>query len=301
MNPIVKENLDALGVVLAALKAAEAAQKSVAQIAELFPEDKRHLRAKKDVEGMIARFEKRAEAVRKSVRAVASKEMPPALKKLGEASARIVAARMVDPSKLRVIPWVGETWEKKPIYSVFLRIESGDRVFAYTGTNVLDVSVEGGADAGSEIRLRLGRVGCVGMRKGEVVTPEFVAVETLKCLVGWPGIKGEAEATEGRRGRAEEIARIMQKLVSGGIGFDRDKVEKSADLRKISTAYRSHDLPKEGERAVGEGRYSEMTSKEFTSARKAFEGALIAHKDQIEGIEIHDGEKSWIYITVTLK
>jgi len=64
MNPIVKENLDALGVVLAALKAAEAAQKSVAQIAELFPEDKRHLRAKKDVEGMIARFEKRAEAVR---------------------------------------------------------------------------------------------------------------------------------------------------------------------------------------------------------------------------------------------
>jgi hypothetical protein len=305
MNPVAKENLDALGVMLDALKAAEVAQKSVVQIAELLPDDKTVPRSKKDVEGMIVRFQKRAEAARKVIRAVASREMPPELMKLGKAAAKIVAARMVDPSKLRVIPWMGETWEKKISYSVILRIEAEDlHVGSKYGSNRLDVVL---VDDGSRIHVRVD--GCDlhvhGAERDVVVTPKIVAGDTFPYLVGWPGLKGEVEATEGRRQVAGEIARVMKTLSSKlGMrdwGGPFDEVEQSADLRKISTAYRSDNLPKEGERSVGEMRYSEMLREEFARARKAFEGALAAHKDQIEGIEIHDGEKSWIYITVTLK
>jgi hypothetical protein len=296
-----KENLDLLSVMRDALRAAESAQKSVVQIAELLPDDKTVPRAKKDVEGMIARFQKRAEAVRKAIRTLASKAMSPDLMKLGKAAAKIVAARMVDPSKLRVIPWMGETWEKKIVYSVILRIEAEDlHVGSKYGPNRLDVVL---VDDGSRIHVRVD--GCDlhahGAERDVVVTPKIVANDTFPYLVGWPGLKGEVEATEGRRKSAEEIARVM-KTLSSKLGIDRnDEVEQSADLRKISTAYRSDNLPKEGERAVGEMRYSEMLREEFASVRKAFEGALALYKDQIEDIEIHDGEKSWIYITVTLK
>src|SRR5208283_3708062 len=117
-------------------------------------------------------------------------EMPPELMKFGKTSAKIVAARMVDPSKLCIIPWVGETWEKKTVYSVILRIESSDlRAHGSSIPGRLEVVL--GVDDGSRIRVRVH--GCDlhthVAERDVVVTPEIVAGDTFERLVGWPGLK----------------------------------------------------------------------------------------------------------------
>ena len=291
LSPDVKVQLDVLHGTLAALKATEEARKSVAQLSELCPGDKTVLRLGKDAGILAARFEKQAETARKFIRACAAKDMPVDLMKLGKRAAKLVAERLVDPSKLRAIPWLGETFQKKAIYSFILRVESDDlKDYRKRVEIVLECDPHTGAL----------RYGGFGSPCKEGLTANVVAEAMFKALVGWPGMKGEVEATARRKKPADEIARIMGE-VSRRCGFDRDAVETSEDLREIRTSYRSGNLPKDGAYSVGEGEYDEMVREEIASARKAFEPSLARFKDTIESIRIHDGEKSWIYITVTLK
>lgn len=291
LSPDVKTQLDVLGGALAALKAVEAAQKSVAQLLELCPGDKTVLRFGKDAGILAARFGKQADAARKFIRARAAKDMPVALRKLGEGAAKLVTERLVDPSKLRAIPWLGETYQKKAIYSFILRVESDDlKDYQKRVEIVLECDPHTGAL----------RYGGFGSPCKEGLTANGVAEAMIKALVGWPGMKGEVEATARRKKPADEIARIMGE-VGRRSGFDRDAVETSEDLREIRASYRSHNLPKEGAYSVGEFEYDEMVREEIALARKAFGPPLAPFKDVIDSIRIHDGEKSWIYITVTLR
>lgn len=69
----------------------------------------------------------------------------------------------------------------------------------------------------------------------------------------------------------------------------------------MAGSYRSEALPKEGAYSVGEYKYEEMVRSEIARASKAVDIALAPYKDKISGVDIHDGEKSWIYVSVKIK
>jgi len=296
VDPTVKTQLDVLKKALDGLKAAEEIAKSTTTVLQLYPEDKTAARAKKDAETMIARFQKHAEAARKIVRTISSKQMPPALKKLGNAAGKIVEERLIDPSNLKVIPWMGETWQKNALYSVVLRVSAPDlsKFVNYTNKpNAVDVtiSVDSGTTEGPKFE------GDYSSTK-EALTPKSVAERLLKALRGWPGLKGETEAAASRKKDADLIASAM-KNIAHRLG-EAGQVEMSRDARTVTVDYRSH-LPKEGAYGIDEYRYDEMVSEEMDKAKKAYEAGLALYKDKIESISYDLGEKGWVYAHVTLK
>lgn len=293
LDPTVKTQLDVLKKAMEGLKAAEEVAKSTGRILELYPEDKTALRAKKDADTMVERFQKHAEAARKIVRTISSKAMPPALKKLGEAAGKIIADRLVDPSKLQVVPWMSETWEKNVLYQMLLRIKSPE-LKDYVFSDKVDVTIV--VDSGSLEGPRLSNEG--SPLKGEL-SPRTLAERMFGQLKGWPGLKGETEATESRKKHVSTIADVM-KSTARQLGTDSGNPEISRDLRTITMDYRSH-LPKEGASEVGESLYYDMVREEIKRAKGAFERNLAPWKDQIESLSYSDGEKGWIYTTATLK
>lgn len=117
---------------------------------------------------------------------------------------------------------------------------------------------------------------------------------------GWTNIKGEAEGRIQREGTAKAIAGVLNSLV-GRMGIMSGKATISPDFRSIEAAYRSGSLPKEGANAVGEYEYDNMVAAEINRAKKTIAPVLAPYQDKIAKTSFHDGEKSWIYITVNLK
>lgn len=107
-------------------------------------------------------------------------------------------------------------------------------------------------------------------------------------------------ADPNRESNAKAIARAIDS-VTGRMSYSgTDEAEISPDFRTIEGAYRS-DLPKEGAYFVGEYEYERMVSEETARAREALTPALAPYKDMIARVSIYAEEKSWVYISVTLK
>lgn len=301
LDPEVKSQRDALIKAREGLKAARGVLESVTGVLKVYPDDKTAIRAKADAETMVNRFEKHEAEAHKIIERITKKVLPPNLKKVGTVAEKLLRDRLVDPNSLNVMPWqvlstrwVGrESIEGVEFQVVFqvgeLRNLKQAKFILSEHTGVLDglkLRIDYGTGSGDTIG--------VGSPK-EVV--EFIAKALSDS--GWTGLKGQAEAISGRESTAKTIQQIITDVCRSG-SYDSERAEVSQDNRRIEGSYRSN-LPKEGERAVGEARYDEMVGDEIARFRKRLDPALARYKDQIQSVDIHDGEKSWIYVVVTLK
>jgi len=300
IDPEVKSQRDALIKAREGLKAAKQVLESVTGILKVYPDDKTAIRAKADAETMVNRFEKHEIEAHKIIEKLTKKVLPPNLKKVGQVAEKLLRDRLVDPNSLKVIPWqvnstrwVGRQSIESVEFQIVFRVGLvGGDVSKHTGQFVL--SEHTGVLDG--LRLTYGTWEGVG-----VGSPKEVVEFIVKKLAdeGWTGLKGQSEVISGREATAKAIQQIITDVCRSG-SYDSERAEISQDNRRIECSYRSN-LPKEGERSVGEDRYYEMVGDEIARFRKRLDPALSRYKDQIQSIDIHDGEKSWIYVVVTLK
>lgn len=293
----IASQLDALKKAKQGLKAAQAAQQSVQTILAFYPEDKTALRASKDAQVMVKRFEKHLADATKMIQQLSKKQMPPTLKKVAAAAARMIQAKLVDPKKLVVEPW------QKPdggysyggpghTYLVTFRIDEHQ---SQGGPAQLTVWENTGQQEG--LQMNAGRMGA-----STVKDAKSVALRFLDMLTGWPGMKGEAEATAGRAATAQAIAAVLKRITDDmGMSWSRHDTTISKDNLTVESGYRSDSLPKEGESEYGWQRYQEMVEDELKRYHAKLDPALRPFKDKIKSIDVHDGEKSNIYTYITLK
>ena len=266
-------------------------QNSIRSILEQFPDDKTALRTQKDADVMFARFERYQVTASKVISTLSKKNLPPALKKLATSAARIIQSKLIDSKALQVIPWQVKTHRGGVIYEVILRVIVPE-----------DVVV------GGEVQVILGEhtnsvdgAGVIQYKGSATVTPtgaKDVAGILLEQIRGWAGMKGESDAVEGRRAAAQAIARILNSALRRG--WDSRDAEIGHGNLEIEGSYRS-DLPKEGAYEVGEDDFNRMLSSEISSFKKTLEPNLREFKNIIKNISYDYSEKSWIYVTITLK
>lgn len=104
MNPIVSSQMAALDKARKGLKLAQETQKNIEGVLGLYPEDKTATRALADAKTLVLRFGKHVSDAETMIQTISKKEMPPSLKKVAKAAQALVAARMIDPSQLTLIP-----------------------------------------------------------------------------------------------------------------------------------------------------------------------------------------------------
>lgn len=294
----IASQLDALKKARSGLKAAQATQQAVLTILGSYPEDKTALRASKDALVMVKRFEKHLNDANKMVRTLSKKQMPPALKKVVAAATRMLKSKLVDPKKLQVIPWQdphgGFSYGGKgQVFMVVFRIEDPDLLGTDRGRAELTVWENTGTAKGPSVNSR-GQLISVDAKR---VTKSF-----LESLTGWPGMKGEAEASQARKTTALAIADVVQRACdSMGMNWSQRDAEVSKDFMQVEGSYRSSNLPKEGESEYGWQRYEEMVEEELKRYHAKLDPALKPYMKHIKNIDVHTGEKSWVYTYIYLK
>lgn len=301
LTPQVKSQFDVLHKAMEGLKAAKEIQRHADVILSLDPADKTAQRTKVEADRMVEKYSRHEDSARKIIRTISKKEMPPALKKEAAVATKIIESRLVNPSDLDVVPWQntvsilipgGQTLEVAQYQMVFKikteKIEDlSPRLVEHTGTEKPGVfGMFGRYDRGH-------------FPYNRPMTGKEFAQMVLDYLVGWPGLKGEAEASVARSSTAQAVAGVVSS-VSRSLGWMSNETTISADNLVINGAYRSN-LPKEGAYEVGEYEYDNMVREETRRCAEALKAKLKPYQDKIKKIDIHDEEKSWIYITVTLK
>jgi hypothetical protein len=301
MNPEVNSQLEALKKAQQGFKTALAVQEKVNNILGLYPDDKTAQRAAKDADVMVRRFQRHAESARKIIVRITKKDMPPALKKLMGAVSAGIRRRLVDTKKLQVIPWqvtksryLRGGYRGRQVegveYQVIFRIDD-DKFPGHNNRQEMTLTESTLLSFGPFIEMY--------DPKGATTTREAVAHFVAK-LDGWPGMKGETEAISGRATTAKGVARALNSAIARMGGWMSEKAEISADNKDIEGSYRS-DLPKEGAYDVGEYEYERMVDAEIKNWRKVLDSELRSYTSKIKRIDVSDGEKSWIYTTITLK
>lgn len=299
LSPEVTSQFEALNKAREGLKKARTVLEMVRGILAAYPDDKTAQRSAKDADVMVRRFERAEKDALKMIHGLSKKAWPAALKKLVPGVQRGIEQRLVDPSKLQVIPWQSET-QKYQSYGGYLKGVAYQVVF-----RIVDKGI--GHSGKAEIILQESTVHAIGphIKAGygdpkAVKNPAEVVQAFLAQLDGWPGLKGQADAIAGRAGIAADVASALNSAIRSMRAYDEEKPEISRDNRTIEGAYRS-DLPKEGAYAVGEYEYEEMVEREIARWRRVLDPKLRPYMASIKDIQCHDGEKSWIYTTVTLK
>lgn len=300
LDPEVTSQLDALNKAREGVRAAENLKKQVEAILQQYPDDKTAKRSAADADTMLKRFQKHEQAAHKIIRTISKKALPKALKALAPKVASLIRAKLVDPKMLQVIPWQREMPS--------IRGEAGGIEYQVVFRIVEPrLKARGWGHDKAEIITAENTASYKGV---SMITPaphrednpsaKEVAEAFLNQLQGWPGMKGEAEATESRAGTARAIASALEGLGRKLRSYDDDRVTVSKDNRRVSTAYRS-DLPKEGESAVGEYEYGRMVDAEYKRALPTIKRVLDPWENKIEKWDLSYGEKGWGYISVTLK
>jgi hypothetical protein len=303
MDTEVNSQLEALKKARTGLKTATAVLEQVKSILALYPEDKTAQRAVKDADVMARRFQRHADAAAKIIRRLSQKQMPPALKKLSGAVATAIRRRLVNPKLLQVLPW--QTTQDRYLsgghrgrnvsgveYQAVFRIAAPD----FPGNNNVQEMI-----LTESTILDIGPFISSGYSSQVAATDTRTAVAYfLKLLEGWPGVKGEGEAIAGRAATAQEVAQTINSANRGN--YDWEKATITADNRRIEGAHRNDDLPKEGAYDMGERAYGELVDRTIGRFKKQLERELGSSlMKKIKDISVSDGEKSWIYTTITLK
>jgi len=293
----VRSQLDALKKARAGLKAAQGVLQSVEEVIAAYPEDKTAARALRDAQTMVKRFQKHVTDATKMIQRLSKKQMPPALKKVTAAAARMIKAKLVDPKKLQI-----EAWQKPEGHyryggpgHTFLVTFRIDEHQSHGIPAQLTVWENTGQKEG--LQMNVGRMGAATVKDAKAVALNF-----LELLRGWPGMKGEADATAARAETAQAIAAVLKRITDDmGMSWSRHETTISKDNLRIEGGYRSDWLPKEGESEYGWQRYQEMVEEELKRYHSKLDPALRPFKDKIKSVDVHDGEKSNIYTYITLK
>lgn len=302
IRPQVVSHADALKQAMAGLEQAGKILAAAQAIVAAFPEDKTAGRAVADANTMIARFTRHTESARKIIRTLAQKQMPTALK---AAAAKVKAAAsklLVDPDQMQVIPWIQPYTAYIPgrygaasnvetvMFSVVFRIEGIEN--AYQGRFQVDLRETPVGDPGVKFY--------DGMNIHPYTGPEQAVEVMRRTLAGWPGLKGEADASASRAPVAAAVVRALDSAISRMRAWHSDPAKVTSRGLVVEAAYRS-DLPKEGSREVGSYQYEEMVREEIAAWRKILDPYLAPHMKGIKDVRVYDGEKSWIYTRITLK
>jgi hypothetical protein len=299
--PQVVSHSDALAKSAKGLEQANVVLRSAQAIVAAFPEDKTAGRVVADANTMVARFTRHVEVARNVIRTLAQKQVPPDLK---AAAAKVKAAlskRLFDPDVLQVIPWVRSTKAQLPGHS-YSWIDTVEFQYKF---RIEGLPERLGRQGRFEVELRemaLGNRGVQfydGMNAHPYTSPAQVIEFFDRALQGWDGIVGQAAANVGRAQVADKVkAALESALRRAPSSWGTDAVEVQG--LHVSGAYRS-GLPKEGEREVGEYRYSEMLAEEIADWRRVLDPLLAPHMAGIASVRVGGGEKSWIYTRITLK
>jgi len=301
LDPEVNSQFQALQKARKGLKAAEGALAQIKQIADAYPDDKTAQRALKDADVMMRRFQRHADAAQKIIKKLSKKQMPASLAKLSKSVAAAIKRRLIDTKKLQVLPWqntktfyMSGGYRSRSVegieYQVVFRIEDPDLMTHSKKAEIIlaeSTVLNSGPYIASDYQ-------------HTPVDQKTATAKFLEQLDGWPGVKGMSETIEGRARIAKQVASALNSALRRIRAYDWREAEISRDNKNISGEYRS-DLPKEGERAVGEWEYERMVEAEIKNWRKVLDAALKPYSNSIAKVGIHDGEKSWIYTEITLK
>lgn len=278
------------------LENAEKVKIAVKKILESNPEDKTAIRVSRDAEVMIGRFQKHVADARKVVMTISKKNMPESLKKYASDFARIMRSKLEDPNTLTVIPWQRKFYNRSTkmegvLYQAVFRINTG-RV----NVDESEVSASEFSTGNSGITFSFRQGG-----DGDAISPREAVERFVAALKGWAGLKGESAAISQRAEVAQKIVGAVNRLLHQ---FDTWRSPRLCEVlngnTRIDGGYRSN-LPKEGERQVGESKYEEMVREEMARWKKALDTALSPFMSSIKDVQLSDGEKSWIYTHIELK
>ena len=302
LRPQIVSHNDALKKATAGLEQAGKILAAAQAIVAAFPEDKTAGRAVADANTMVGRFTRHVDEARKVIRTLAQKQMPPDLK---AAAAKVKAAAsklLVDPDQLQVIPWIQPYTAYIPgrygaasnvetvMFSVVFRIEGIEN--AYHGRFQMELRETPVGDPGVKFY--------DSMNFHPYTGPEQAIGLMRRTLVGWSGLKGEADASSARAPVAAAVVRALDSAIARMRAWQSDPAKVTSRGLVVEAAYRS-ELPKEGSREVGSYRYEEMVREEVAAWRKVLDPYLAPHLNGIKDVSVSDGEKSWIYTHITLK
>lgn len=215
INPEATSQFEVLNKARKGIKSAEAIQKNIQAILDVYPEDKTAQRALKDASTMIARFkrtEKKAAAV---VRRISKKEAPPALRKATASTKRALTKLLVDPSILQVLPWQGVTheWVASRGYRSDQRVEGVEyqTVFRFPLENQKshDIILFQSTLNDKGVMMKGSNGGMAQKWSLQEVTKWF-----LNMMKGSPLLKGEGDRNAQRAKVAPEIARAMEQYAN---------------------------------------------------------------------------------------
>ena len=223
--------------------------------------------------------------------------------KMLNAALRMVRRQLVDPKSAEIVYWQAADKVYIPATS---RYGQGSHVDTVTYQGIIRIHGKQGNDGrpftdfymSENTGIKVGPfLGSRPPHNPKATTAKEFAAHIIKNLGTWEGVKGETEAKEARRTIANQVAKALGRALSG---WSIDEPEISDDFKRIQGGYRS-DLPKEGAQDVGYYDYRDMVEREVAKYRKKLNPLLMPYIKYISDIDIHDGEKSWIYTTITLK
>lgn len=292
LDPEVNSQLDVLIKSRAGLKAAQETKKQIETILGLDPDDKQAKTALRATEVMIKRFEKHEEAAHRIIQRLSKKNLPPALKKLSSEVTRALRKKLVDPDKLKIIPWQGarayfgrgtppgglEGIE----YQVIFRLEDPGIPNHFHKAEV-NIAEHTASKNPPYIR---GSAGVLQDMSGRA-TWQKVSELFFEQLRGWAGVKGEAGLAAGREQTAKKILSVLRRSYR----LDEEEIGKGGLYVHVN--WRG-DTRWEDQ---GQGAREWEHDKEEAKLKKV----MAPFKDAIKHAYVSYGEKGWWSIDVALK
>lgn len=295
LDPQIASEYQILTKVTEGQKLADQTVKAMENLVKLFPEETKYAKALADARKMLEKLTKQLDASKKIIRTVAKKVAPKALTEFSKKLEAKVKSKLIDPSQIETFFTQGADYRGN--VEGFFVVKA-----LVAGTELQPVALWIKEQVAGTPGVSMGVAFGQGRQPYEwkTATVEGAVEMFLEAVKGWKNVKGEAESQSARSGAAKSIASAIDGVTRRLSYIGQDAAKISPDFRRVEGAYRS-SLPKEGAYSVGEYEYERMVADEIARARKKVDDAIAPYKRQIADVRIYDGEKSWIYIEVTLK
>lgn len=114
----------------------------------------------------------------------------------------------------------------------------------------------------------------------------------LGALKGWDGLKGETERVERRK-------QIQPKIKRALYDAKRWEEDNTKGFGSIELAYRSRNIPRDTQ-YHGHNDIERIAEQELAPLRKKIDQVLQPYKKDIKKVNLHTGEKGWVYVHVEL-
>lgn len=272
-------------------KLADQTVEAMKNLVKLFPEEPKYAKALADAQKMLEKLRRQLEASEKIIHTVAKKIAPKALTEFSKKLVAKIKSRLIDPSQI-------ETFFDQDKYVYLDKIDAYFVVKAPEHGPYLWIKEQVAGTPGIE----MGIYGQKGRAPFEwkPATVDGAVDMFFGNVKGWNNVKGEAESQSARSSTAKSIASAINGVTRRLSSYGQEAAQISPDFYTVEGAYRGN-LPKGGAYSVGKYEYERMENEEVAHVRKVVDAALAPYKSQIADVDITPEEKSWMYITVTLK